>query len=362
MLAMPDMLQHVLALPSFQSLRVYHAHSASISAVSISPFPPPLPSGKPEGVNRLATEPRGSPVRTSPYVNAASPVTKSPRQQPPVPAIPSNSIYIATSSIDGNICVSSLVDPKDVLLRSFGRPVQAVALSPEYRSDRSYLSGGLAGNLILTVGGRPGTTSTSTTTGGAAATASGWLGTIGLGVHNGTDTVLHSGEGIVSAIKWSLSGRFVVWVNEHGIKIVRSSLHLEAAESDSAWKGISHIDRPSLPGWEEMAGLWKARAEWINEDGLEADDDGWSSGLTRQEVKTDTASIASIDLRSLRGAPKVKPIEKLVVGWGGTIWIINVHPSSRGTGKEVGERRKWHVEIVTMYGSTQDEDFGKLAD
>ena len=239
---------------------------------------------------------------------------------------------------------------KDVLLRNFGRPVQAVAISPEYKSDRSYLSGGLAGNLVLTVGGRSGTSSTSTTTGGAAAAASGWLGTIGLGPNNGTDTVLHSGEGSIGAIKWSLSGRFVVWVNEHGIKILRSNLHLEAAENDSAWKGITHIDRPNLPGWEEMAGLWKARVEWINEDGLEADGDDWNLDSARQEAKAETASIASADVRSLRGGPKVKPIEKLVVGWGGSIWIINVHPGGRGTGREVGERKKWRVEVVTMYG------------
>jgi hypothetical protein len=111
-----------------------------------------------------------------------------------------------------------------------------------------------------------------------------------------------------------------------------------------------------------MAGLWKARAEWINEDGLEADDDDWSSDSTRQEVKAETASIASIDLRSLRGAPKVKPVEKLIVGWGGTIWIINVHPGGRGAGKDVGEGRKWHVEVVTMYDFTREYHPGKLAD
>lgn len=250
------------------------------------------------------------------------------------------------------MCVSSLVDSKDNLLRNFGRPVQAVALSPEYKSDRSYLSGGLAGNLVLTVGGRSGTSSTSTTTGGAAAAASGWLGTIGLGTYNGTDIVLHSGEGTISTIKWSLSGRFIVWVNEQGVKIVRSSLYLEAAESESAWKGISHLDRPNLSGWE------KARAEWINEDGLEAEDEDWSLDSTRQEVKAETASIASTDIRSLRGGTKVKPTEKLVVGWGGTIWIINVHPGGRGTGIEVGERKKWHVEVVTMYEHASELHLG----
>jgi vacuolar protein sorting-associated protein 41 len=89
--------------------------------------------------------------------------------------------------------VQSLVEHKDVQVRNFARPVQAVALSPDYKNDRTYVSGGLAGNLVLSVGGRAGTISTSTTTGTAAAAASGWLGTIGLGTNTGKDTILHSG-------------------------------------------------------------------------------------------------------------------------------------------------------------------------
>ena len=346
-LTKPDTIQHVLALPSFESLKVNHAHSASITAVSISPFPPPLPSAKTEALGRVTADSRNSPARASPSQKIASPSSKSPRQTP-VPATPSNSIHIATSSIDGNVCVLSLIDPKDVLLRNFGRPVQAVALSPEYRNDRSYLSGGLAGNLVLTVGGRPGTTSTSKTTGGATATASGWLGTIGLTTNNGTDTVIHSGEGSISAIKWSLSGMFVVWVNEQGIKITRTNVHLDTSETDLAWKGTSHIDRPNLPGWEEMAGLWKARVEWINQDGLESDDEDQYSTQASQDTREETASVMSIGIGPMRNGTKAKRPEKLVVGWGGTIWIVHVRPGGSYTGKNNGERKKMHVEVVTM--------------
>ncbi|MCJ1477083.1 Vacuolar protein sorting-associated protein 41 [Lambiella insularis] len=337
---------HVFSLPSFQSLRVYHAHSASITGVSISPFPPPLPGTKSEAVNRFSAEQRSSPVRPSPSQNAASPSDKSSRQGP-VPATPSNAIYIATSSIDGNVCVSSLVDSKDVILRNFGRPVQTVALSPEYKSDRSYLSGGLAGNLVLTVGGRAGTSSTSNTTGGAAATASGWLGTIGLGTNNGNDTVLHSGEGSISAIKWSLSGKYVAWVNEKGIKIMRSHLYLESAETEYAWKRIGHADRPPLPGWEEMAGLWKARLEWVDEDGLESDDDDESTASFRPEKNGTTPSIASVNAQSVRLGSRAKRVEKLIIGWGGSIWIIDVYSGDVSTGKDVIERKVGRAEVVT---------------
>ncbi|KAF4635706.1 hypothetical protein G7Y89_g2391 [Cudoniella acicularis] len=330
---------HVVSLPSFQSLRVYQAHTASVSSISISPFPPPRPSGVPEGIKRVVSQSQ-TPKRTSSIASKAS--TSSP-QTPRAQAVPntaSNAIYIATSSIDGKVCVASLVDIKDVQLRDFARPVQAVALSPEYKSDRTYISGGLAGNLVLTVGGRAGTSTISTTTGTAAAAASGWLGTIGLGSNSGKDTVLHSGEGAISTIKWSLTGRYVVWINEHGAKIMRSNLHLESADSESAWKRIAHVDRPQGEGWEEMAGVWKGRVEWIDEKNLETDD-----GDHAREVSA--PSPATMRLRQ-QASNNNSRIEKLLIGWGGTVWIINVHPGGVGVGKNAGERSVGQAEIIKI--------------
>ncbi|KAE8445516.1 hypothetical protein EG329_013279 [Mollisiaceae sp. DMI_Dod_QoI] len=330
---------HVLSLPSFQSLRVYHAHTASVSAISISPFPPPIHNGLPEGVNRVVSQAK-VPQRTPTVASTASKQPPRTPQPQVVPNTPSNAIYIATASIDGNVCVASLVDIKDVQLRNFARPIQAVALSPDYKNDRAYISGGLAGNLVLTVGGRAGTNSTSTTTGSAAATASGWLGTIGLSSNSGKDSILHSGEGTISTIKWSLSGRYVAWINEHGVKIMRSNLQLESADSDSAWKRIGHIDRPQDDGWEEMAAVWKGRVEWIDEKSLETDEDDKSreSGVSSPATAKLRQQVSKNNLR----------IEKLLVGWGGTIWIINVHPGGVGVGKNVGERSVGWPEIIKI--------------
>ncbi len=337
--------QHVLSLPSMQSLKFYHAHSASTSSISISPFPPPLPASKVDAVSKIASEHQRSPASSSTGVKP--PQHGSPRtpKQVPVAQTPSNAIHIATSSIDGHVCVQSLTESRDVLLRDFGRPVQAVALSPDYKNDRSYLSGGLAGSLILTAGGRAGTSSTSNTTGSAAAQASGWLGSIGLGSNTGKDTVLHSSEGTISTISWSLSGKYVVWVNEKGIKIMRSNLHLESAESDFAWKRMSHVDAPHRPGWEQMAAVWRPHIEWIDEAGLESDNDydESSSGTTDKAASGVTPARRLPNLRGQKDR-----IEKMVVGWGGTIWIIDVHPGGSGVGKEVGERKIGRVEVITM--------------
>lgn len=239
--------------------------------------------------------------------------------------------------MDGNVCVQSLMDARDVQLRSFARPVQAVALSPDYKNDRTFLSGGLAGHLILTVGGERGR-STSTTVGTAAATASGWLGSMGLGSNTGKDSILHSGEGTVGAIRWSLSGRYVVWLNEHGIKIMRSKLHLETGDVEEAWKRIGHIDRPQTDEWDTMAGVWKGRIEWVDEQAVETDD----SEKGRQDVLPSPAAA------KLKMQADTARAERLLVGWGGTLWIIHVHAGGIGAGTNAGEKFAARAEIVKM--------------
>jgi hypothetical protein len=236
--------------------------------------------------------------------------------------------------------VQSLVDGKDVTLRNFARPVNSVALSPDYRHDRTYVSGGIAGNLILTVGGRTGVKENANTN-SAAAAASGWLGSMGIGSNTGKDTVLHSGEGTISSIKWSLSGKFVAWVNEQGIKVMRTNLKLDGADPDYAWKRIAHIDRPNRKNWEEMAGVWKARMVWIDERCLETDEDepGHINGTTLN-------SAASESLKHTKGFGKRKRIERLVVGWGDSAWVLHVSPESPAKGKDASERVAGSATIV----------------
>lgn len=360
---------HVVQLPTFHSLLTYHGHSASVTAISISPFPPPLPvASKPEASNWLAAQ-LGSSTPTKPSSvysdtpSAAAAARKPPQPSPskphnkpsgppPIPNVPSNQIHVGTASLDGHVCVQSLVDLRDVSLRNFARPVKAVALSPEFRSDRTYLSGGLAGQLVLTVGAGPGA-ATSSTTGGAAAVAqaaSGWLGAVGLGgggSGSGRDTVLHQGEGTVSCIRWSGTGRFVAWLNETGIKIMRTNLKLDSAGAESqedAWKRIGHVDRPQTREWDEMAGLWQGRAEWIDETALEVGEDVDEEDKAESVVAPSPAK----EMLKEQAARDKKKMERLLVGWGGMIWIIHVHAGSVGTGRNVGEKTTGRAEIVKM--------------
>lgn len=306
-----------------------------MTAISISPHPVSAAKGR-----------TGAPHDVFEHSSPGAPSTPASSPNPRrafVPSTISNQIHIASSSIDGNVCIASLVDTKDVQVRNFGRPLQSVALSPDYRSDRAYLSGGLAGKLILTVGGRAGTTSSANPVGSPAGT--GWLGSLGLGSSNAKDSVLHSGEGAISTIKWSLTGKYVVWVNERGIKIMRSNIGHDGTDSESAWKRVGHIDRPNGPGWEEMSSVWKCRVEWVNEGSL-VQGEPTSNSVNTSAPQTPRQGSGS--MRAARGLIKAAKLERLVVGWGGTVWIIHVHPGRPGTGKEIGERIVARAEIISM--------------
>ncbi|KAK8066264.1 hypothetical protein PG997_013011 [Apiospora hydei] len=297
---------NVVQLPMFQSIRVYHAHESSVTGVSISPFPPPLPPTtlKSEVANRAVSQAIAgyrAPSQHSERTGSAGSQRRPRDSVQQLPNIPSNNIFIATSSMDGNdLC--------------FGRK------SREPCSDDK----------------PPRARSTSTTVGTAAATASGWLGSVGLGANTGKDTILHSGEGTISNIKWSLSGKYLAWLNEHGVKIMRTKMHLDSADSEDAWKRVGHVDRPQTDEWEEMAGVWKGRAEWIDEQAVENDEDG-------KEAEASSAAANKLKQTALKAN---KNIERLLVGWGGTIWIIHIHPGRMGVGKYAGERSVGHAEIA----------------
>lgn len=331
---------HVMGVPTLESLRTYRAHSASVTSVSISPTPPPpaLVRNDTGGASLISppASAKGVPAPTSRANPNTSKNQRSP--QPSVPNTPNNQVYIATSSLDGHVCISSLINPEDVQLRNFARPVNAVALSPEYKNDKTYLSGGLAGNLVLTVGGKAGV-STDANTNSAAAAASGWLSTFGLAANTGKDRNLHSGEGAISSIKWSLTGKWVVWVNEEGIKIMRSHLKLGEDQEDE-WRRIAHAARPNRTGWEEMAGVWKGRCEWIDEKTLESDDLTTGGGHSANGVNgTETVKSPS----SKKGKRK---IEKLLVGWGDTAWVMHVQEGSSTAQGPNAKRQVGSADII----------------
>lgn len=98
---------------------------------------------------------------------------------------------------------------------------------------------------------------------------------------------------------------------------MRSNLHIEFSEGGTEWKRIGFEPRPDRGAWEDMAGVWKARAEWIDRKNLESDDDPSSASVNPNSNGT---APATPDIKSLARQP-----EEVIVGWGDTTWLIRVH-------------------------------------
>lgn len=105
-------------------------------------------------------------------------------------ALATDGIYLASASIDGTVVIGSVIDPKDITASDFKRPVYSVALDPNYKSSKTFISGGMAGDVILS--------------------ERGWLG-------NRSDIILQKSDDPVIAVYW-LEG-LIIWMNESGINI-----------------------------------------------------------------------------------------------------------------------------------------------
>ncbi|KAG6015477.1 hypothetical protein E4U43_005256 [Claviceps pusilla] len=81
-----------------------------------------------------------------------------------------------------------------------------------------------------------------------------------------------------------------------------------------------------------MASVWKGRVEWIDENAIETDEAKKTS-----DIASNTASSVS-----------KKTMERLIVGWGGTIWIIHVHHGTPGIGRLVHDKPFGRAEVTKI--------------
>ncbi|BGP29523.1 Vacuolar protein sorting-associated protein 41 [Rhodotorula toruloides] len=105
-------------------------------------------------------------------------------------SIDSTCEFVASASMDGRIAIQSLTT-SEAHVFDMQRPMRCAALEPFFgkRNTRQFVSGGMAGNLILS--------------------EKGWLGQ--------KDVTLYSGEGPIWAVEWR--GTFIAWASDAGVRI-----------------------------------------------------------------------------------------------------------------------------------------------
>ncbi|EGC37705.1 hypothetical protein DICPUDRAFT_149700 [Dictyostelium purpureum] len=109
--------------------------------------------------------------------------------------------YIASCSEDGKVVINPFDKSGEQFIYNYTRPITAIALDPEFASKntRQFVSGGKQGQLILN--------------------SKGWF--------RSKETIIHSGEGPIYAIKWC--GIFIAWANDQGVKIYDTSTNTRIA-------------------------------------------------------------------------------------------------------------------------------------
>lgn len=98
--------------------------------------------------------------------------------------------YFATASMDGTAVVGCLSDENDIVAFDFKRPLHSIVLDREYKTTRSFITGGMAGQVILS--------------------KRSWLG-------QRNDTILDSDAGPITGI--ANFKNLILWTNDSGITL-----------------------------------------------------------------------------------------------------------------------------------------------
>lgn len=160
--------------------------------------------------------------------------------------------YLASSSMDGTVVIMNINDEKDITGNDFKRPVHSVALDPNYKATKAFISGGMAGDVILS--------------------ERGWLG-------QRSDTVLQTSEDPVIAVYW-LEG-VIIWMNDSGINIYSQftkNLLLNIPRPEDSPRADLYKPRICTP---ESNRIYIAWADWV-----------WNLKITVTKTK-DTRSLLS---------------------------------------------------------------------
>ncbi|PVF96534.1 hypothetical protein CPB86DRAFT_807670 [Serendipita vermifera] len=219
-------------------LKSYRPHSASITDMTIA--------------FSMSSEPTAANPFTSILTSSVS-TPNSTRAGTPDPTSSDLIIsdIIATASLDGQAILHSL-GTGTTTGYNFKRPLRSIALEPTYTTSqtKSYVCGGLAGELVLT--------SRSTLSLGGLESMFGFA-PIGTGGH--AQKVLHSGEGPVWTVRWK--GDIIAWANDTGVRLY----------SVSRGEKVSHIVRPRD---SPRADLFQCTLQWTSDAELII---GWANRI-----------------------------------------------------------------------------------
>lgn len=147
--------------------------------------------------------------------------------------------YFASGSMDGTVVIGSIHDEKDIVMFDFKRPIHAVVLDKNYQRTRSFVYGGMSGNVVYS--------------------SKNWL-------DQRVEVVLDQDNGPIVAIL-SIDD-LLVWMNDKGITVYHTATKqvisviakpTDSFRSDLYWPRISFPETDRLlVAWGNY--IWSLRA------------------------------------------------------------------------------------------------------
>lgn len=178
--------------------------------------------------------------------------------------------YLASASMDGTVVIGSITDEKDITASDFHRPLNAVALDPNYKTSKIYVSGGMAGNVVYS--------------------ERNWLG-------RRSDTNLHEGQDPIVSIHWI--GNLIIWMSDQGITVYsalsRSTL-LSIPRQENSPRADLYTPRICLPESNLIC------ISWVNQV--------WTLRVSSKPKRTTTTALIQ-SAASIRSLPNDDTVEIL---------------------------------------------------
>eukprot|EP00124_Ichthyophonus_hoferi_P001738 Ihof_evm10s99 gene=Ihof_evmTU10s99 len=181
--------------------------------------------------------------------------------------------YIGSCGLDGKAMVTELYSAEETMTISHNYPVMGLGLPPDYKKERRFVEGGGDGRLLMN--------------------EKGWLSV--------RSKELHSGEGVIYAIKWR--GKFIAWANSSGV-------HIWDTVSEQR---ISYINRPADAPPPDA---FRCHLCWASDSTLLI---GWGDFVKVAVVKERAIDMISLNLLPLKYA-------EIVAMFRTDYWVTGIAP------------------------------------
>ena len=251
--------------------------------------------------------------------------------------------YFALASMDGTVVIGSLADAEDIIAYNFNRPVHFVVLLENYASKRSFISGGMSGEIIFST--------------------KGWLG-------KKADYVYSKGSGGPIVGLYKVGDDLIVWMNDDGIHLFQISTRKiikkvekpeDAPRGDLYWPRMILEDPDRLVvAWGNY--IWSLKISVKPKDDLETGEGSVlpvsSSGMSRILPSSASLSFRSVHEKKIE-VEHIFKLEDLVCGiasFKDDLWMVLIYkPPTIVESNNESTRKKFHNPEIQLINSMTGE-------